>query len=216
MSYLEGAKLYYSTGSCSSTLFVTARQLGIKLHTEIVDLSTHKTASGVDFYTINPKGNVPALVLHDGVVLNETATILQFLADLRPEVNILGNHGHINRYLVLNELNFVASELHPCIGNLWAKSTNQDVANFQLSRAHSKLEILETKLSSKNQTALWLANGEYSVADLYAYVVLGWCKYVGLELDKYSTIQKFINRVSDLDFVIDGYKKMNNHPISTL
>ena len=34
-------------------------------------MQTHLTASGVDFYTINPHGNVPTLVLDDGTVLNE-------------------------------------------------------------------------------------------------------------------------------------------------
>jgi glutathione S-transferase len=47
-----------------------------------VVLSTHLTASGVDFYTINPKGNVPCLVLEGGVVLNENAATLQYIADL--------------------------------------------------------------------------------------------------------------------------------------
>jgi glutathione S-transferase len=39
------------------------------------------TASGVDFYTINPKGNVPTLILDDGTVLNENSAVLQYIAD---------------------------------------------------------------------------------------------------------------------------------------
>jgi hypothetical protein len=38
---------------------------------------TGKTASGVDFSTINEKGNVPCVVLDDGTVLNEGAATLQ-------------------------------------------------------------------------------------------------------------------------------------------
>ena len=52
-----------------------------KLETEEVSIRTHKTASGADFYAINPKGNVPALVLADGTLLNEGAASLQWIAD---------------------------------------------------------------------------------------------------------------------------------------
>ncbi len=75
------AKLYYTATSCGAASFITAVTNGLKIDTELVELSTHKTASGADFYAINPKGNVPALVLADGTVLNENVAVLQYLAD---------------------------------------------------------------------------------------------------------------------------------------
>ena len=36
---------------------------------------------GADFYKINPKGNVPAIILDDGTVLNENAATLQYIVD---------------------------------------------------------------------------------------------------------------------------------------
>jgi glutathione S-transferase len=75
-------KLYYTATSCGAASFIAALTAGVQLETEQVDLQTHKTASGVDFYTINPKGNVPALILDDGTILNENAAVLQYIADL--------------------------------------------------------------------------------------------------------------------------------------
>ena len=75
-------KLFYTPTSCGAASFITAfagKLPGIQ--TEQVDLSTHKTASGADFYEINPKGNVPALVLDNGTLLNENVAVLQYLAD---------------------------------------------------------------------------------------------------------------------------------------
>ena len=43
-----------------------------------VNTQTHKTADGADYYAINPKGNVPAIVLGDGTLLNEGAATLQW------------------------------------------------------------------------------------------------------------------------------------------
>jgi len=47
-----------------------------------VDIYSHVTlTSNTDFYKINPKGNVPTLVLDDGTVINEGLAVLQYLAD---------------------------------------------------------------------------------------------------------------------------------------
>jgi glutathione S-transferase len=74
-------KLYYTATSCGAASFIVAHALGLGLPCETVDLGTHRTASGADFLAVNPKGNVPALVLHDGTLLNEGAAVLQWLAD---------------------------------------------------------------------------------------------------------------------------------------
>ncbi len=51
----QKAKLYYTPTSCGAVSFITALTNGVHLDTEIVDLATHKTASGADFYAVNPK-----------------------------------------------------------------------------------------------------------------------------------------------------------------
>lgn len=74
-------KLYYTSTSCGAASFIAAVAAGIHIDAEVVDIGTHKTASGEDYYKINPKGNVPCLVLDDGTVLNEGAAVLQWIAD---------------------------------------------------------------------------------------------------------------------------------------
>ena len=74
-------KLYYTAGSCGAANFIAAYAAGVHIAAEQVDLKTHLTLSGADFYKINSKGNVPALVLDDGTVLNEGAATLQYIAD---------------------------------------------------------------------------------------------------------------------------------------
>ena len=74
-------KLYYTPVSCGAASFIAAVAAGVHFETEKVDMTTRLTSSGVDFKTINPKGNVDAFVLDNGVVLNESAAMLQFVAD---------------------------------------------------------------------------------------------------------------------------------------
>ena len=75
-------KLYYTSTSCGAASFIAAVAAKVTIDAEQVTLNDHKTKSGVDFYTINPKGNVPTLVLDDGTILNEGAATLQYIADL--------------------------------------------------------------------------------------------------------------------------------------
>jgi len=94
-------KLYYTSTSCGAASFIAAFAAGVNLETEQVDIGTHKTNSGKDYYAINPKGNVPALVLEDGTVLNENAAVLQYIAD---EVSFIDS-------ILIYAINFVMNRL---------------------------------------------------------------------------------------------------------
>jgi glutathione S-transferase len=74
-------KLYYTATSCGAASFIAAVAAKVTLQVDQVSLMDHKTSSGIDCYTINPKGHVPALVLDDGTLLNEGAATLQYIAD---------------------------------------------------------------------------------------------------------------------------------------
>ena len=41
--------------------------------------------NGDDFFAVNPKGQVPALLLDDGTLLTEGVAIMQYLADTVPD-----------------------------------------------------------------------------------------------------------------------------------
>jgi len=74
-------KLYYTPHSCGAASFTAAFTAGLKWESEIVDLAAKKTASGADFYSINPKGNVPTLVLDSGYVINENVASLTYITN---------------------------------------------------------------------------------------------------------------------------------------
>lgn len=47
--------LYYTPTSCGAASFIAAHKAGLPLKCEEVNLGTHQTASGADFYAISPK-----------------------------------------------------------------------------------------------------------------------------------------------------------------
>jgi glutathione S-transferase len=74
-------KLYYAPAACSLAPHIAAREAGLDLTLEKVDLKSKKTESGRDYLSVNPKGAVPALEIDGGEVLTENAIVLQYLAD---------------------------------------------------------------------------------------------------------------------------------------
>ena len=77
-------KLYYSPGACSLSPHIVSREAGLNLDLEQVDNREKKTKSGQDFWSINPKGQVPVLELDGGQKLTEGPVIVQYLADQKP------------------------------------------------------------------------------------------------------------------------------------
>jgi len=81
--------------------------------------SHKKTAGGEDYWKINPKGYVPALKLDDGQVLTEVQVICQYLADHKADAALAPKAGTMERYRLMEMLNFTASEIHKQIGALF-------------------------------------------------------------------------------------------------
>jgi glutathione S-transferase len=104
-------KLYYSPGACSLSPHIVAREAGIAIELQKVDLGKHKTEKDDDYMTINPKGYVPALKLDDGSILTEGPAIVQYLADQRPATKLAPAAGTMERYRLQEALVFVGTEL---------------------------------------------------------------------------------------------------------
>ena len=79
-------KLFYAAGTCSLSPHIVAREAGIDIDLEQVDIAKmpRRTESGADYATVNPNHYVPALELDDGSILTEGVAIVQYLADLKP------------------------------------------------------------------------------------------------------------------------------------
>ena len=96
-------KLYYSPGACSLAPHIVAREAGIPLDLEKVDLGAHKLADGSNYYDVNPRGYVPAIKLDDGSVMTEASVLTQFIADQKPDSNVIPKMGTKERYKAMQK-----------------------------------------------------------------------------------------------------------------
>jgi glutathione S-transferase len=185
-------KLYYSPGACSMAPHIVAREAGHQIELEKVDIPAKKTAGGQDFWTINPKGYVPALKMDNGQVLTEVGVIIQYLADQKPESGLTAKMGTMERYRQMEAVNFAATEIHKQLGALFNPKMTPEMKEVQLGTVERRFNALEKLLAGKQ----YLTGDKYTVADAYLFTVLNWTKGLNIDLGKWPNIKSFVARVA--------------------
>jgi glutathione S-transferase len=185
-------KLYYLKGACSLASYICLCEIGAKFEATAIDRATKKTGDGEDFNTVNPKGYAPALRLDNGQVLTENVAVLQYIADLKPEAKLAPPAGTLERYRLVEWLAFINSEVHKAISPLFAPTASDDVKNFARGNLTRRLDWLDSQFGSRS----FLMGEQFTVADAYLFVVLGWFGRVGLDIAKWPKLQAFHQRVS--------------------
>ena len=195
-------KLYYSPGACSLSPHIVLLETGLPFTTEKTDLKTKKTEKGVDFLTINPKGAVPTLVLDDGNVLTEGPAIVQYIADQKPDSGLAPRAGTLERYRLMEILNYLSCEVHKSFGPLFNPATTPDAKKAAADVVGKKFDWLSGYLGAKK----FLLGDTFTVADPYLFTMLGWTRHVGIELGKWPVLAAYESRVGHRPKVQEALK----------
>ncbi|WP_256741983.1 glutathione transferase GstA, partial [Cronobacter sakazakii] len=184
-------KLFYKAGACSLSPHIILREANIDFTLVAVDLAAKRTETGEDYLTINPKGQVPALLLDDNTLLTEGVAIVQYIADLVPDRQLLAPVGSMTRYHTLEWLNYIATELHKGFTPLFRPDTPDEYKTIARAQLQKKFAYVNEALAQKQ----WLMGLRFSVADAYLFTVLNWAKAVGLEMQAFDNIADYHARV---------------------
>lgn len=195
-------KLFYTPGACSLSPHIVLLEAGLPFTLEQVDLGTKKTASGSDFFTVNSKGSVPALQLDDGSVLTEGTAVVQYLADQKPDSGLAPRAGSIERYRLMEILNYISSEVHKGFGPLFNPAITAENKAAALAGLDKKFLWLTGYLGSKK----FLLGDTFTVADAYLFTILSWSGHVGADLAKYRTLTDYVARVGHRPKVQEALK----------
>jgi len=185
-------KLYYFPGACSFAPHLVAREAGISLDLEKVDLGSRRTASGEDYATVNPKGYVPALRLDDGSVLTEVSALIQYLADLAPACGLIPAAGTMERYRVLEWIGYIATEIHKGFGPLWNAKLAPEARAAAVAALARRLDLVEQVLARQP----YLAGQGFSVVDAYLFTVASWAPWVKLDMAPWPKLREYLARIA--------------------
>jgi len=186
-------KLYCKPGACSLSPHIVALECGLDFTQVNVDLQKKVTEQGEDYWQINPKGQVPALQFDDGSILTEGVAIVQYLADLKPDRNLLAPTGSLTRYHTLEWLSFVSSELHKTFSPLFRPDTPEEYKTIVRAQLEKKYQAVNEALQDKQ----WLLGLRFTVADVYLFVVTRWAKAIKLDLSGLDALEAWFNRVAE-------------------
>jgi len=185
-------QLYFSPGACSLASHITLREAGLPFDLKRTDTKTKKLEDGSDYYAVNSKGAVPALRLDDGQVLTEGPAILQYLADQKPESGLAPKNGTLERYRLLEWLNFITSEVHKTFSPLFNPAADPKVKEYTTQNLEKKFDWLNQQLAGKT----WLTGDKFTIADAYLFVVVNWSNFVGIDLGRWPNLRDFQARVA--------------------
>ena len=162
-------ELFAAPLACSLASHITALEAGLPVRIRFIE--NKKTDDGRDFHEIAANGYVPALLLDDGTVLNEGASVLQYLADRKPEAGLAPAWGTIERYQLIDTLNYLGTEVH--------------------KRLFLPIFAPNAPEASKAAARALLVGDSFTVADAYLVTMLNWFAFVGVDLKKWPTIQAY-------------------------
>ncbi len=191
-------KLYYAPHTCSLSPHIVLRELDLPFELVRVNNQTKQTADGRDFRAINPKGYVAALELDDGDVLTEGPAIVQYLADLRPGMQLAPPNGTRERTRLQEWLNFITSEIHAGSAPLFQAALPEAVKAHFRERLFKRFDYLDGILAAGG----YLQGRQFSVADAYLFTVLGWCRFFAIELDRWSFLAAYAARIGERPAVL--------------
>ncbi len=184
-------KLYYAPAACSLSPHIVLREAGLDFELEKVDLGTHKTASGADYYTVNPKGYVPALQMDDGHLLTEVAAVVQYVADRKPDSHLAAPAGTMGRYRQIEWLNFISSEVHKVLGALF-KPTTPEQRQAVLDKLAGRFDYVSKALDHKE----YVFGHIFTVVDAYLFTILNWHRFLKVDLGKWPALLGYQQRVA--------------------
>ena len=193
-------KLYYSPNACSLAPHIVLRELGFAFELIKVDLDQHLTEFNEDFYQLNQKGQVPLLQLDDGSLLTEGAVISQFLVDQSLRKDLLAEINTAGRYEVLSWMNFIASEIHKAYSPFFNESYREKSKNIYSRTLNKHYAWVDQQLNGQN----YLTGTNFTIADIYLFVITRWADFIGLDLAHFSHLASFMNRISERQTVQDA------------
>lgn len=186
-------KLYYSPGACSLASHIILNEINVDFDLVRVDLKTHKTEKGADYYEINPKGYVPALEINPGLILTENVAILPFLAQHDPKQDLIPPSG-LGRAKVLEWLGYLNSELHDAYAVFFGAPLNDEAKAKGYAEADRLLSYIDKTMSESEND--YLVDDNFGPADAYLFVLTNWSKVIGHDLTPYANINALRKKVA--------------------
>jgi glutathione S-transferase len=194
--------LYFSPLACSLASRIALYEAGAAARFIEVDPKSKRTLDGDDYREIYPLGLVPLLRLDDGSLLKENAAILQYIAALYPQAELVPADT-VGRAQLQQWLSFIGTELHKGLFiPLFDQKAPQGTHAHTLKKQEPRLKYLNSHLHGRE-----FLLDRFTVADGYLCTVLNWTAPTRVDLAPFPAIQQFHRRLQKRPSVAKAFQE---------
>jgi glutathione S-transferase len=146
---------------------------------------------GSDFRGVSAKGAVPVLVLENGERLTESAAVLQYIADAKPEAGLAPRFGDPDRYRLQEWLSFTGAEIHKAF--LFPTFWYKDDGSLAKPRARitQTLSVPAAHLADRE----FLVGNSFTVADAHLAWALLLLRPAGIDITQWPSLSAYLERM---------------------
>ena len=101
--------------------------------------------------------------------------------------------GALERYRLQEKLGFIATELHKGFGPLWNPAMPEEAKRL----AREKLAERFARLDADLGKSAYVFGDRFSVADAYAFTVMGWTKLHKIDLTPWPNLKAYLARIGE-------------------
>jgi len=185
-------QLYFFPMACSLASRIALMEAGIAARYRLVNIWTKKLIEDdSDFCALSSKGAVPVLELDNGERLTESAAVLQYIADLKPETGLAPPPRHPDRYRLQEWLSFTASEIHKAFlfPTFWYKDDASKAAARE--RIGKSLSVAAEHLNGRS----YLVGDRFTVADAHLTWALLLLRPAGVDVNDWPSLADYLARM---------------------
>ena len=185
-------QLYFYPMACSLAARIALMEAGIEARYRLMNIWNKKVVEDdSDFWSVSPKGAVPVLVLKDGQVLTENAAVLQYIADLRPELGLAPPFSDPDRYRLQEWLSFVGGEIHKAFlfPTFWY--ANDAAKESARERIGKTVSVVAGHLENRR----FVVGERFTVADAYLTWALLLLTRGGVDVAQWPTLVDYLDRM---------------------
>ena len=167
--------LYGSTGAGSVAPQALLTHLQMPFELKLIDFDANEDQSDA-FLAINPRGQIPVLVLEDNSVLTESLAIMLHIADCHPSAGLSPAMGSTERAQLYRWMSFISTNVYEGLlrvlyPDMYTTSSDLDgVVESADQYLHAAFGIINQSLSQ----APWLVGERTGITDIYLAMLLTW------------------------------------------
>jgi len=169
-------KLYWAQGSGAMVPQALFEEIGAEYEKIVIDFDKDEHKSS-EFLSVNPMGQIPALVLPDGTLMTETAAMLVQIVDRHPEAKLAPPAGSAERARFLRWLFFLASNVYPTVLRFYYSerhSTDPSAAEGIKAAAETDLDQQFAILDDALDPGPYLLGETFSAVDILLWMLIEW------------------------------------------